>query len=102
MELGRAGDVTVYEVPDAEPILTGPGEASLSVLDHERVEGEVGGPGEYRLAVRWTPTWRVEAGDVCLEEAPDGMTRLVARGPGRFELGVSLLPRAPGCPPPPG
>jgi hypothetical protein len=98
VEVGRAGDVTVYEVPDAEPILTGPGEASLSVLGHDRVEGEVGAPGEYRLAVRWTPAWRVEAGDVCLEEAPDGMTRLVARTAGAFTLGVSWLPRASGCP----
>ncbi|HXV96590.1 MAG TPA: hypothetical protein VD695_08580 [Gaiellaceae bacterium] len=98
VELGRAGDVTIYEVPAPEPILTGPGEARLTALGHDRVEGEVGAPGEYRLAVRWTPTWRVEAGNVCLEEAPDGMTRLVAQAAGAFELGVSWLPRAPGCP----
>jgi hypothetical protein len=96
-EVGRAGDVTVYEVPDPMPILTGPGEARLTALGHDRVEGEVGTPGTYRLAVRWTPTWRVEAGDVCVEEAPDGMTRLVAGSAGPFVLGVSWLPKAPGC-----
>jgi hypothetical protein len=102
LEIARAGDVTLYELPQPTPILTGPGEARLSELGHDRVAGEVGAPGSYRLALRWTPTWRVEAGDVCLEEAPDGMTRVVARAPGAFELGVSALPRAPGCPDPRG
>jgi len=98
LEVARAGDVTVYEVPDARPILTGPGEARLTAFGHDRVEGEVGAPGTYRLALRWTPTWRIEAGDVCLREGPDGMTELVARTAGSFELGVSLVPRVPGCP----
>jgi hypothetical protein len=98
LEIARAGDVTLYELPDPTAILTGPGEARLIEVAHDRVAGEVGAPGSYRLAVRWTPTWRVESGDVCLEEAPDGMTRVVAAAAGTFELGVSALPRAPGCP----
>jgi len=98
LEIARAGDVTLYELPEPTPILTGPGEASVTALEHDRVAGELGAPGSYRLAVRWTPTWRVEAGDVCLEEAPDGMTRVVATSAGAFELGVSALPRARGCP----
>jgi hypothetical protein len=97
-EVARAGEVTVYEVPDPTPILTGPAEAHVTSFGHDRVEGEVLAPGTYRLAVRWTPTWRVEAGDVCVEEAPDGMTRVVASSAGRFVLGVSMLPKAPGCP----
>ena len=102
VEVARAGDVTVYEVPEPTPILTGPGEARLTLLGHDRVEGEVAAPGTYRLAVRWTPTWRVEAGDVCLEEGPDGMTQVVARTAGAFVLVVSMLPKAPGCPDPAG
>ena len=98
LEIARAGDVTLYELPEPTAILTGPGEARLTALEHDRVTGELGAPGSYRLAVRWTPTWRVEAGDVCLEEAPDGMTRVVASAPGAFELGVSAFPRASGCP----
>ena len=50
-------------------ILTSPREARLLGREHDRVEGEVRAPGAYRLAVRWTPTWRVTAGDVCVEEA---------------------------------
>ena len=101
-EVARAGDVTVYEVPDAAPLLTGPPGAGLISVGHDRVEGELRTPGTYRLALRWTPTWRVTAGDVCVEEGPDGMTRLVARAPGLFALGVSALPKAPGCPVPAG
>jgi hypothetical protein len=96
-EVATAGDFTVYEVPDPTPILTGPGDAHLTALEHDRVEGEVDAAGTYRLAVRWTPTWRVEAGDVCLREASDGMTEVVAGRPGSFVLGVSILPKAPGC-----
>ncbi len=98
LELVRAGDVTVYELPDPTPILTGPGAARLTALEHDRVAGELGTPGVYRLAVRWTPTWRVRAGEVCVEEAPDGMTSVVAGAAGTFELGVSAFPRARGCP----
>jgi len=98
LEIARTGGVTVYEVPDPSPILTGPGEARLTSLGHDRVAGEVGAAGTYRLAVRWTPTWRVEAGDVCVEEAPDGMTTIVAGRPGDFVLGTSPVPSAPGCP----
>jgi hypothetical protein len=101
VEVARAGEVTVYEVPEPTPILTGPGEARLTALEHDRVEGELGAAGTYRLAVRWTPTWRVAAGDVCVREAPDGMTQVVARNSGAFALGVSALPQAPGCPEPP-
>ena len=98
LEIARAGNVTLYELPAPTAILTGPGEARLTALEHDRVTGEVSAPGSYRLALRWTLTWRVEAGDVCLEEAPDGMTRVVAADAGAFKLGVSALPRAPGCP----
>ncbi|MGH3023298.1 MAG: hypothetical protein ACRDNI_06545 [Gaiellaceae bacterium] len=98
LELTRAGEITLYELPDPTPILTGPGDARLTAMEHDRVAGELGAPGTYRLAVRWTPTWRVESGDVCVEEAPDGMTSVVARAPGTFVLGVSALPRTRGCP----
>jgi hypothetical protein len=100
-EVAHAGEITIYEVPDATPILTGPGEARLTAVEHDGIEGEVGAAGTYRLAVRWTPTWRVTSGAACVEEAPDGMTQVVATAPGAFVLGISALPKAPGCPDPP-
>jgi hypothetical protein len=87
---------TVFELPEAAPILSGPASARLIELGHDRVAGRVEGRGSFRLAVRFTPYWRVESGDVCVEEAPDGMTILVARRPGSFTLGVGLLDRGSG------
>ena len=98
VEVARAGPVTVYEVPDASPVLTGPGTPQVTALEHDRVAGELTEAGTHRLAVRWTPTWRVLQGDVCVEEAPDGMTSVVARSATTFVLGVSALPEASGCP----
>ena len=99
-EVAQAGDVTVYELPDPDPLLTGPGAARITAAGHDRIAGEVDAAGTYRLAVQWTPTWRVKAGSVCVEKAPDGMTSVVAEEPGAFELGVSPLPKTRGCPDP--
>jgi hypothetical protein len=98
VEIARAGAVAVYELPDPSPLLVGPGEARVTAAEHDLLAAHVSEPGAYRLAIRWTPTWRVEHGSVCVEEAPDGMTTVVAREGGAFLLGVSALPRAPGCP----
>jgi hypothetical protein len=98
VEVARAGAVTVYEVPDASPVLTGPGTPRVTALEHDRIAGELTEAGTHRLGVRWTPTWRIVAGDVCVEEAPDGMTSVVAQGATTFVLGVSALPEASGCP----
>jgi hypothetical protein len=93
----RAATGTVYELPHPTPILSGPGSARLSLVGHERVAGRVEAPGDYRLAVRWTPTWRVEGGQVCVREAEDGMTTVEARRAGAFMLGVGIPGRG-GCP----
>ena len=88
-----AATVTIFEVPRAEPIITGPGEPIVTRLDHARIEGRVAA-GTHRLKVRYTRYWRVRAGAVCVERAADGMTLLTASRPGRFALAV---PEAPGA-----
>jgi hypothetical protein len=88
---------TVYELPGAEPILTGPGVPRLTAFDHDRLEGSLRAPGRHRLAVRFTPYWRVERGELCVEETPDGMTELVVASPGEFALGVGLTGSPAGC-----
>lgn len=90
----RSADWTIYEDPEARPILTGRAAASLEALSHSRIAGSVAAAGTYRLRVRFTPYWRVAAGSVCVEEAPDGMTRLVAERPGRFVLAPPERPAA--------
>ena len=85
----RSGDWTIYRLPDATPLLTGPATAVVERLEHERIVARVAAPGTYRLRVRWSPYWKVR-GAVCVERASDGMTQVVARHAGRFTLDPSL------------
>jgi hypothetical protein len=87
-EVHRTENWRIFELPDATPILTGPGRAGLTALEHERIAGFAGASGSYLLRVRYTPYLAVERGDLCLEKAPDGMTRLEIRRPGPFVLAV--------------
>ena len=86
------GNVTIYELATAQPILTGPGSPRVTRFDHSRVEGVLTAGGAYRLKVRYTRYWRVRAGSVCVDRAADGMTRLTATRPGRFVLSVPEQP----------
>jgi hypothetical protein len=88
VEVFRSTAWTIYELPAATPVLTGPGPAELTFFGHERIEGSVGDAGSYLLRIRYTPYLAVEAGDICLEKGPAGMTRLEARRPGTFTLTV--------------
>jgi hypothetical protein len=85
---------TVYELPGATPILSGPGAASLTRFDHDRIDGRVAQPGAYKLAVRHTPYWVIASGEVCLTEASDGMTLVHASEPGSFSLRIDEDPLA--------
>ena len=87
-EVLATDDWRVYELPGADPILTGPGDATVSVHEHDRIAGTLPAAGVYRLAVRHTPYWRVEQGRLCLERAEDGMTTLRAQAAGPFALEV--------------
>jgi hypothetical protein len=93
-EVFVSADWRIYELPEAEPILTGPGAARIEELGHERVAGSLTAAGSYRLAVRYTRYWRVAHGRVCLEEAADGMTTLRAAEAGPFALELDERPVA--------
>ena len=82
----------IYELPGADSILTGPGDARLTDVGHERIAGSIPAPGEYRLRVRYTRYWRVERGRLCLAEGGDGMTVLRAREAGPFLLTLDESP----------
>jgi hypothetical protein len=99
----QTSQLTIYEVPRPEPILSGPAAAVLTRFAHSRIEGELPAAGSYRLKIRYTPYWRVR-GAVCVERGVGGMTILTAQRPGRFRLTVpdgpgalvrSLVGRAP-------
>ena len=99
---GRAGLVpvfatktlTVYSVPNPQPILTGPGLPQLESLTEAQMDLVVTQAGRYRIAVRWSPYWQASAG--CLSEGKDGMIRLTtwsahirsARLPGERRAGA--------------
>jgi hypothetical protein len=87
----RTADWSIYELPNAVPILTGPTAGGIDLIGHERIEGWTAASGVYRLRVRYTRYWKVVAGDVCLAPAADGMTRLVARRAGSFALRPTLI-----------
>jgi hypothetical protein len=53
-------------------------------LTGTRIELVLPQPGQYRLAVRYSPYWTAEG--ACLIQRPDGMTTVAARQPGRLEL----------------
>ena len=89
----RTPQLTIYEVPRPEPILTGPGEPAVTRLDHAGVEGTLPAVGAYRLKIRYTRYWRVKSGSVCVERSTGGMTVVRATRPGRFALAV---PEGPG------
>ncbi len=69
--------LTVYEVPHARAIITGPAYPRLSSLTGSRMSAVVHRGGTYRIAVRYSPYWRASHG--CLSKGKDGMLRLATR-----------------------
>ena len=71
-------ELTIYAVPHARSIITGPGIADAhvadAVADRRRV---VRRGGTYRIAVRWSPYWHASLG--CLAKGKDEMIRLTTR-----------------------
>jgi hypothetical protein len=76
----------IYELPGAEPVIRAVAPARVTELSHERIAGSISAPGTYRLEVRYTRYWRVARGRLCLAEAADGMTVLLASAAGPFVL----------------
>jgi hypothetical protein len=84
--------VTIFEVPRPEPILTGPGSPAVTRFDHAGIEGVLPAAGSYGLKVRYTRYWRVRAGAVCVERGAQGMTTIRAAQAGRFAIAVPAGP----------
>jgi hypothetical protein len=82
VQSGRAGlglvyvdsEISIYKVPNAEPIVTGPGTSRVVAMTQARMVVGVSTGGTYRIAVRYSPYWR--ASDGCLSKGADGMLRL--------------------------
>jgi hypothetical protein len=57
-------------------------------LGSSHVELDVGGPGTYRVAVRWSPYWSTPAG--CVAKGADGMVRVHATQAGLINLNFDV------------
>jgi hypothetical protein len=106
------GGWTVYELPDATPIVTPAAHARVVRLTSDRLVLRVDRPGTYRVRVRYTPYWSVTGGGraACARPVRPWGTELRVRRPGtvvmRFDVGISKLVGAVlgdegGCAPPP-
>jgi hypothetical protein len=76
--------LTIYKVPDARPIVTGPAGAAIVRMTDAKIKLVLKQGGTYRIAVRWSPYWRTSHG--CLTQGKDGMLRLTALHSGFVRL----------------
>lgn len=84
----RSRHVTVFEVPDPQPLVTGPFRGRVLRLNPTRAVIWVGGPGTYRIATRFSPYWHTSRG--CLSEGADRMLALSVPHAGRVALRLEL------------
>jgi len=77
---------TIWELPQATPILSGNAPARLTVLEHERMSGWTAAAGDYLLRVRYTPYWHASGTAACLRRTDDGLTRIRTSRRGAFTL----------------
>jgi hypothetical protein len=66
--------LTIFAVPHPRPLVTGPFAARVDRLGATSITFSVGGPGTYRIAVRYSPYWGSSSG--CVLRGKDGMLRL--------------------------
>jgi hypothetical protein len=109
LESGRSGlrpvfhasHLTIYEVPSAQPLVTGPGPSRVTKLTERKISIVVAQPGSYRIAVRYSPYWQTSHG--CIDKGQDEMLRLNATRAGsvvlNFDFEASRLLQPFGAPP---
>ena len=78
--------ITIFEVPNPQPIVTGQGPARMLRLGQTQMVMEVGSPGHYRVAVRYSPYWSAANNTGCVSKGMDGMLRVDAQRRGRIVL----------------
>lgn len=83
----RSKSWTIYELPHATPLLTGPAPARITSVSHTAIRGSVSTPGRYLLRAHYNPYWTL-SGHGCVERGPGTMTQLQFRSAGSFALKV--------------
>jgi hypothetical protein len=77
--------MTVYELRDATPLLTGPAPAEITRLSGNEIIGWAARAGTYFLRVHFMPYWTITPNSSCVGRE-SGMTRLTLRKAGAFTL----------------
>ena len=90
-EVFRSKNWTIYELPHATPLLTGPGKPVVTSFGHTAISGRVSAPGRYLLRAHFSPYLHLN-GSGCVSSAPDEMTYLDLTRPERFALSVPGTP----------
>jgi hypothetical protein len=80
----RSAHISIYELPDAKPLVTGPAPARVVELAQARAAIHVAAPGTYRIAIRYSPYWSASMG--CLDAGKDSMILLRVPAAGRINL----------------
>ncbi len=87
----RSRNWTIYELPHATPLLTGPASPVVTSFGHTVIRGRVFAAGRYLLRAHYSPYWRLQ-GAGCVTPGPDKMTILRVPRAERFALGVPGTP----------
>jgi hypothetical protein len=87
----RSANWTIYELPHATPLLTGPARPAVTAFGHTVIRGRVFASGNYLLRAHYNPYWRLK-GAGCVTQGPDKMTILRLPRPERFALSVPGTP----------
>jgi hypothetical protein len=87
----RSRNWTIYELPHATPLLTGPADPIVTSFGHTAIRGQVFAAGRYLLRNHYSPYLRLR-GTGCVARGPDKMTILDLKGPQQFALSVPGTP----------
>ena len=84
----RLPNMTIYELRDPTPLITGPAGATVLWLWPSRLVAQFDAPGTYRVRIRWSPYWQPSTG--CVSETADGMTRIDTPQSGLIQLAFGV------------
>jgi hypothetical protein len=87
----RSRNWTIYELPHATPLLTGPESPVVTSFGHTAIRGQVFAAGRYLLRNHYSPYLRLQ-GSGCVAPGPNKMTYLDLTRPERFALSVPGTP----------
>ena len=87
----RSRNWTIFELPHATPLLTGPANPVVTSFGHTAIRGRVFAAGRYLMRAHYSQYLRLQ-GSGCVAPGPNKMTYLELTRPERFALSVPGTP----------